>query len=87
MPRGVKGSGPAKQPKAQQWPAKAPAVAAMPGPAKDEMTHPTDVDRMSGNHLKAYAKKVGVVQRDIDTLSDDRLRQCCKLMLADAYED
>lgn len=99
MPRGVKGSGPPKAPPkprqaaAKQAPPAVPAAVAPPPAAPDhqategEMTHPTDVDRMSGDHLKRFAAKTGVIQRDIDDLSEDRLRQCIKLMLAEQYED
>lgn len=108
MPRGIKGSGPAK-PRKEQGPrapvsrgnpAEAPAGAPVPAPqppvpaeaaqapaAAADGNHPTDVDRMSGEHLKAFAKKTGVIQRDIDGLSEDRLRQAIKLMLAERYED
>lgn len=45
------------------------------------------VDDMSGDKLKRYAKQVGVMQRDIDGLSEDRLRQNCKAMIFAAMED
>lgn len=45
------------------------------------------VDDMSGDKLKRYAKQVGVQQRDIDGLTEDRLRQNCKAMIYAAMED
>lgn len=45
------------------------------------------VDDMSGDELKAYAAKVGVSQRDIDGLTEDRLRQNCKARIFSAMED
>jgi hypothetical protein len=45
------------------------------------------VDDMAGDKLKRYAKQVGVMQRDIDGLSEDRLRQNCKAMIFAAMED
>lgn len=45
------------------------------------------VDDMCGDELKAYAAKVGVSQRDIDGLTEDRLRQNCKARIFSAMED
>jgi hypothetical protein len=45
------------------------------------------VDDMSGDELKTYAAKVGVSQRDIDGLTEDRLRQNCKARIFSAMED
>ena len=45
------------------------------------------VDDMSGDELKAYAAEVGVSQRDIDGLTEDRLRQNCKARIFTAMED
>lgn len=45
------------------------------------------VDDMSGEELKAYAAKVGISQRDIDGLTEDRLRQNCKARIFTAMED
>lgn len=45
------------------------------------------VDDMSGDELKSYAAKVGVSQRDIDGLTEDRLRQNCKARIFSAMED
>lgn len=45
------------------------------------------VDDMCGDELKAYAAKVGIQQRDIDGLTEDRLRQNCKVRIFSAMED
>jgi hypothetical protein len=42
---------------------------------------------MSGEHLRVYARKAGVIERDVLDLTEDRLRQSVKLMLAARYED
>lgn len=44
------------------------------------------VDDMSGQLLKAYARKIGISQRDVDGLTEDRLRQNCKAMLFEQLE-
>lgn len=44
------------------------------------------VDLMAGDELKAYAKKVGISQRDIDGLTEDRLRQNCKVRIYESLE-
>jgi len=94
MPRGIPGSGPSK-PQKNQGP-RAPVLHAKdthPTPPAEaaqgdpEGNHPTDVDRMAGEHLRAYARKTGVTPRDVDSLPDDRLRQSVKLLLAARYED
>lgn len=94
MPRGVPGSGKARVPStktgAPQTAAVAPA-AATPISAQalevEQGNHPSDVDRMGGDHLRTYAKRCGVTPRDVDSLLDDKLRQACKVMLALRYED
>jgi isopenicillin N synthase-like dioxygenase len=45
------------------------------------------IDEMSGALLKAFARKVGIKQRDVDGLTEDRLRQNCKVMQLAALED
>lgn len=44
------------------------------------------VDLMSGDELKQYAAKVGISQRDIDGLTEDRLRQNCKVRIFESLE-
>jgi len=107
MPRGVKGSGPAKKParkSAKAKPAAKPklAVAQAPSPplppeaekpivaaapvAHERPLGSVDVDSLSGEALKAYARRAGVFPRDIDYLTEDRLRQNTKLTIADHFE-
>ncbi len=45
------------------------------------------VDDMTGDALKAYAAKVGISQRDIDGLSEDRLRQNCKVRIFNSINE
>lgn len=93
MPRGVPGSGKARQPSTKAGApqqvagalASAPPIFVAPAPEQDN--HPSDVDRMSGDHLRAYAKKCGVTPRDVESLPEDKLRQACKVMLSLRYED
>lgn len=42
---------------------------------------------MRGALLKAFARHVGVSQRDVDRLTEDRLRQNCTVMQMAALED
>lgn len=99
MPRGVKGSGPAKK-----QPASAPVASAAPkaptqseaSPASADPLPPSneswrplgsvDVDSLSGEPLKRYAKRAGLRQADIDFLSEDRLRQNIKIAIANHFE-
>jgi hypothetical protein len=45
------------------------------------------VDDLSGDELKSYAAKVGISQRDIDGLSEDRLRQNCKVRIFNSINE
>lgn len=45
-----------------------------------------DVDALSGEALKRYARRAGVGQRDVDGLTEDRLRQNVKLTIANHFE-
>jgi hypothetical protein len=87
MPRGVKGSGPAKQPAAS---APQAVTSASPDPVSHESAWKplgsVDVESLSGEPLKAYAKRAGVRQADIDFLTEDRLRQNVKLAIANHFE-
>lgn len=108
MPRGVKGSGKAKQPARRQVAAVAPKAApkqmaraepeaqarspepaAASSPLAPENTAPLaslDVDRLAGQALRTYARRAGVPQRDVDNLTEDRLRQNVKLTIARHFE-
>lgn len=56
-------------------------------PMQDDRFIRGSVENMSGDLLKRYARQVGVMQRDIDGLSEDRLRQNCKAMIFAAMEE
>jgi hypothetical protein len=74
-------SAPAAAPQAQ-------APVAAPGHVIDE-NRPLgslNVDSLSGDVLKRYAKRAGVRQHDIDGLTEDRLRQNVKLTIANHFE-
>jgi hypothetical protein len=68
----------------------APAVtlpAATPAPAEDRRPWQSrDVDALAGDDLRAYALRIGVSQRDCEGLTEDRLRQNCKLFIAHYFE-
>lgn len=49
---------------------------------KDPLQRSRDIKTMEPDELKAYAKQIGVRQRDIEELSIDRLRQNCMLTVA-----
>lgn len=46
-----------------------------------------NVDSISGDVLKTYARSLGIQQRDVDGLTEDRLRQNCKARIIDSMED
>ncbi|MBC3906210.1 hypothetical protein [Undibacterium umbellatum] len=48
---------------------------------------PRSVDAMSHVQLKEYAAEIGIQQRDIDGLTEDRLRQNCKARIFTSMED
>ena len=61
-----------------------------PAPSRDPLQRSRDIGTMTGADLKAYAKQIGVRQRDIDELTEDRLRQNCMLTvnaLVEAYTE
>lgn len=45
------------------------------------------VDDMQGMALQAYARKVGIIERDIQNLSEGRLRQNIRAAIYAAMED
>lgn len=45
------------------------------------------VDDLAGNELRQYARGLGISQRDVDGLSEDRLRQNCKVRIFESMED
>ena len=97
MPRGVKGSGKAKHRPtraiAPQHPQQPPKAAAEPprrvSPLAPANPHPlasVDVDSLVGKALKEYARRAGVPARDIENLTEDRLRQNVKLTITRHFE-
>lgn len=95
MPRGVKGSGPKKArtptprraPRAQATPKpqdapQAPAVFA----SADKPLGSVDVNSLRGEELKAYARRAGVLPRDVENLSEDRLRVNTRLVIQNHFE-
>ena len=45
-----------------------------------------DVDALAGDELRAYARRIGIQRRDCEGLTEDRLRQNCKLFIANYFE-
>ena len=45
------------------------------------------VKDMAGEDLKAYARKVGISERDVTGLSESRLRQNCLVMAHENLEN
>ena len=80
MPRGVKGSGPKKR-----VPKQATSVVAAPR-QHDKPLGSVHIDSLSGEELKAYARRAGVLPRDVENLTEDRLRQNTKLVIANHFE-
>ena len=52
----------------------------------DPLQRSREIRTMGQDELRAYAKQVGVRQRDIDELTQDRLRQNCMLTVAALVE-
>lgn len=100
MPRGVYKRGPGRV--KSEPPKAAPAVAHQPvvvasAIAQAEPQHSRapegirkytsrDVDVLTGDDLRAYARSAGVSPRDCAGLSEDRLRQNIKLVIQQTYE-
>ncbi len=66
--------------------AAAPAAQAELDTSADRPLGSVDVDSLSGDVLKRYAKRAGVPARDIEHLTEDRLRQNVKLTIANHFE-
>lgn len=70
----------------------AAAAIAQPAVDIDDLVRPdrplgsVDVDTLSGEALKRYARRAGVWHADIDTLTEDRLRQNTKLKIAEHFD-
>jgi hypothetical protein len=97
----AKASPKAKSRAAQKKPAAAaaPQLSAVLTTPASQLTDPTPepqfsandfrkpIDDMSGPLLRAYARRIGIKQRDVDGLTEDRLRQNCKASLLAQLED
>ena len=65
--------------------ASVPVLRAEPA-SRDSLQRSRDIGRMDHDELRAYAKQIGIRQRDIDDLTLDRLRQNCMLTVASLIE-
>jgi hypothetical protein len=87
MPRGVKGSGPAKRESAiVPAPSAASADALPPSNSNWKPLGSVDVASLSGDALKAYARRAGIKEADIGFLTEDRLRQNIKIAIVNHFE-
>lgn len=80
-------SAPKQAPTSKSLPAEA-SVRAVAGLADDDRRPlgSVDVDSLSGEALRRYARRAGVFPRDVDNLTEDRLRQNTKLVIANHFE-
>lgn len=83
MSGGAKGSGPDLAPGTTT--SEAPAVSTF-APLRQPPLGSLNVDSLSGDELKAYARRAGVLPRDVDNLTEDRLRQNTKLVIANHFD-
>lgn len=69
-------------------PAAAPSLPVPAQPEPDDRTpwQSRNVDALAGDELRAYARRIGVQLRDCEGLTEDRLRQNCKLFIASYFE-
>ena len=58
----------------------------LPSMRRDPLQRGREIRTMPVAELKDYAKQIGVRQRDIDELTEDRLRQNCMLTVAALVE-
>lgn len=63
-----------------------PAAAPQPDIADTGPLGSVNVDDLSGESLKRYALRAGVHHRDVAGLTEDRLRQNVKLVIAEHFE-
>jgi hypothetical protein len=74
----------AAPPAATVQPATVVVPDAVPQFSADDFRRP--IDTMDGALLRAYARRIGIMQRDVDGLTKDRLRQNCKALLLEQLE-
>lgn len=53
----------------------------------DPLQRSRDIRSMVGEELRSYARQIGVNGRDVTTLTDDRLRQNCMLVVNSRLEE
>ena len=63
-----------------------PLSLSLPSMHRDPLQRSREIRTMPVAELKHYAKQIGVRQRDIDELTEDRLRQNCMLTVAALVE-
>lgn len=88
MPRG-KAKAVAKRPVANKVAEPPSALTPKPDEAASDDRRPlgsVDVDSLSGEALRRYARRAGVLPRDVANLTEDRLRQNTKLVIANHFE-
>lgn len=73
-------------PDAPPPPASKPLEVAQPIAEDRRPLESVNVDSLSGEALRAYARRAGVFPRDIDNLTEDRLRQNTKLVIQTHFE-
>lgn len=57
-----------------------------PAPSGAGFAVSRSVNDMTGDDLKAYARKVGIAERDVQGLSEMRLRQNCLAMVHEVLD-
>lgn len=67
-------------------PAVPAAAPVQPAPEDCRPWQSRNVDALGGDELRAYARRIGVQRRDCEGLTEDRLRQNCKLFIANYFE-
>lgn len=77
----------APQPKAAQSSPEAAPPAQVPSQRPRGFGGPgsVDIDALHGDDLKRYARQVGVTQRDVDLLTEERLRTSCRVMVEQQF--
>ena len=58
-----------------------------PAPQFSAQDFRRSIDDMEPALLRAYARRIGIKQRDVDGLSEARLRQNCKAQVLEALSD
>jgi hypothetical protein len=77
---------PPKAPEPVPQPAPAAPVAQASRVVSAQRLESRDIDSLAGEDLKAYARSIGIRERDVGYLTEDRLRQNCKAHVAHHIE-